>query len=81
MTLPALRAQRVIFVTDVFFRLELGEGGLVRGDILEQADLPKLEADDAFERIIEQIEEKWIYIDDPAVSRIENQDAILRGFE
>jgi hypothetical protein len=40
-----------------------------------------LEADYAFERIVEQIEQKWIHIDDLAAVGIENQDAVLRGFE
>ena len=41
----------------------------------------RLKTDHAFKRILEQIEEKWIYVDDLAGIRVENQDAILRGFE
>jgi hypothetical protein len=57
------------------------ESGLIRCDVFELADLPEPETDHAFERIVQQIEEKWIYIDDLAGIRVENQDAILRGFE
>jgi hypothetical protein len=40
-----------------------------------------LEANYAFERIVEQIEQEWIHIDDPAAVGVENHDSVLRGFE
>src|ERR1700736_56536 len=77
----SLRPERQIFVTDVLLRLQLFEGGLVRCDVFEQADLPELEADYAFERIVEQIEQKWIHIDDLAAVGVEDREAVLRGSE
>src|SRR4029077_20617442 len=50
--LAALRAERVVFVPDVLLCLQLLESGLIRCNVLEQADLPELEADYAFERIV-----------------------------
>src|ERR1043166_2384402 len=76
-----LRAERQIFVTDVLLGLQLFESGLVRYDVFEETDLPQLEADYAFERIVEQIEQKRIHVDDLATVGVENQDAVLRGFE
>src|SRR6202011_2282341 len=76
-----LRAERKIFVTDVLLGLQFLERCLVRCDVFEQTDLPELEADYAFERIVEQIEQKWIHIDDLAAVGVEDQDAVLRGFE
>ena len=73
--------ERMVFIADVFIGLELSEGGLIRVDVVEKADLPKLEADDAFKRVVEQVEEERIYIDDSAVLAIENQDPVLRGFK
>src|ERR1700730_9256406 len=75
------RAERQIFVPDVLFCLQFFESGLVRCDVFEQADLPELEADYAFKRIVEQIEQKWIHIDDLAAVGVEDQYAVLRGFE
>ena len=74
-------AKRAVLVPDVALFLQLCESGLICGDIFEQADVTELEADDAFKRIIEQIEQKWIHIDDLAAAGIENQDSILSGFE
>src|ERR1043166_2148621 len=79
--LAGLRAKRQIFVPNVLVRLKRFESGLIRCNVFEQTNLPELEADYAFERIIEQIEQKWIHIDDLAAVRVENQDAILRSFE
>src|SRR4029453_18707899 len=47
--LAGFRTKRKIFVTDVLVGLQFFERGLVRCDIFEQADLPELEADYAFE--------------------------------
>ena len=77
----ALRAQRMVLVADVFLLLELGEGRFIRVDIVEQTDLPKLKTDDALERIVEQIEQERIRVDDFAGVCVENQDPILRGLE
>ena len=71
----------MVLVADVFLRLELGEGGFIRVDIVEKTDLPKLKTDDALERIVEQIEEERIRIDDFACVSVKNQDPILRGLE
>ena len=57
------------------------EGGVIRSDVFEQTDFPELQADDVFEWVIEQIEQKRIRIDDFAGVRVENQNAVLRSLK
>jgi hypothetical protein len=50
----------VVLVADVFVGLQLGERGLVPCDVVEKPNLPELVADDAVERVVQQIEEERI---------------------
>src|SRR4029077_2720296 len=79
--LASLGAKWAVFVPDVLFSLQLRERGLIRSDVFKQADLPELEADDAVEGIVEQIEQKGIHVDNPATVGVEDQDAVLGRFE
>jgi hypothetical protein len=61
--------------------LQRFENGLIRCDVFELADLPESPADHVFEWIVEQIEEKWIYVDYLAGIRVKYQNAVLRRFK
>src|SRR5207248_1388877 len=55
--------------------------GLIRCNVLELTNLPESLADHIFERVVEQIEQKGIYIDYLAGVRVEDQNAVLRRFK
>jgi hypothetical protein len=74
-------AERKVVITGVLLSLQSLESGLIGCNGFEVTNLPKSQADHAFEWIVEQIEQKQIYIDDLTRVRIENQNAVLRGFK
>src|SRR4029077_1195788 len=73
--------QRKVFVTDIFVLLERLKGRTIGGDVFELANLPKFAAAQLFERVIKQIDQKWIYVHDLPAVGIQNQDSILSSLK
>ena len=73
--------QRKILVTNILVPLEFLESEMIRGDVFELSDFPKLATADFLKWIIEQLEEKWIDVGDLTGFGIENQDSVLSGFK
>jgi hypothetical protein len=79
--LARFATERKVFVANVLIPLQRLESGLIRCDVFELADLPESLADHVFEWIVEQIEQKGIYIDYLAGIRVEYQNAVLCSFK
>jgi hypothetical protein len=73
--------ERKVFVPNVLIPLQRLESGLIRCNVLELTNLPESLADHVFEWIVEQIEQKGIYIDYLAGVRVEYQNAVVRSFK
>src|SRR6059058_4499886 len=79
--LTCFATERKVFVANVLIPLQGFESGLIRCDVFELTDLPESPADHVFEWIVEQIEQKGIYIDYLAGIRVKYQNAVLRSFK
>jgi hypothetical protein len=77
----ALRAQRVISRSGYIPGIGAARRRPCSPDIGKEPDLPKLEIDDAVERILEQIKQVRVRVDDPAIEPVKDQDAILRSLK
>ena len=73
--------QRLILIPDRAAFLESFHGGLALGLVVEHADLPKLLADEMLARVVEQPEHERVDIGDSAALLVENEDAVVSGFE
>jgi hypothetical protein len=79
--LTCFAAERKVFVANILIPLQRLESGLIRCNVFKQTNLPESLADHVFEWIVEQIEQKGIYIDYLAGIRVKYQNAVLRSFE
>jgi hypothetical protein len=70
-----------VFVADIPLLLQLRELGLVGEDVLEEAQLPDLLAEECLAREAQQLDQERIHIDDHSRFGIEDQDGVLGRLE
>ena len=73
--------QRQVFVPDITMLMQFAHRVFARFDILENADLPKLLAQEVLTRMAQQIGQKTVDVNNAAAFGIEDQNPILRCLE
>ena len=79
--LTCFAAERKVFIANVLIPLQRLESGLIRCNVFELTNLPESQTDYVFEWIVEQIQQKGIYIDYLTGICVKYQNAVLRSFK